>query len=168
MFCSTAASKEESLLCCTFFFCFLYVCMCFFLFFILIESLIKGVVCCTDYTALWDKQRSSCFFFASVHLTVSIIIMMCVLHLHRQTSRWKSWGSTFRRSHWTMCADCRRSKRERSLSVWSRWVTDLSDMSALTWLVFHINKVQYMMCHIWLSFCLTWKLLNVPSYSDMK
>lgn len=41
----------------------------------------------------------------------------------RLTARWKPWSCTFRRSRWPMCANCRRYRRERSLSVWSRWVT---------------------------------------------
>lgn len=89
-------------------------------------------------------------FFASMHLSVTIIIVLCVVRLCRQTSRWKPWGSTFRRSHWTMCANCRRSKRERSLSVWSQWVTvnrmhhmGLSFYLAPNWL----NSELLSLCH---------------------
>ena len=81
--------------------------------------------------ALYHKDG---YLFASMHLCVTIIIMLFALHLSRQTSRWMAWGSTFRRSHWTTCANCRRSRRERSLSVWSRWVTGLQAMSAGMWL----------------------------------
>lgn len=69
--------------------------------------------------------------------SASEIITVCVLCLQRLTAKWKSWGSTSRRSRWIMCADCRRSKREKSLNALSLWVTLLS------WILFVIIK-QYL------------------------
>lgn len=55
---------------------------------------------------------------------------------HRRTSKWSRAGSTSMSSLSSMCASSRRSKKERSLSLWNLWVTE----QALPWVL--VNSVE--------------------------